>query len=223
MFYIVLKNALMSGGCLESVSVKLAWLALEWKINTVMLASLLFALRCLSCAMPSRRGRWHGPLMRFGGRLMGAGLLLYHPCTRAVWGAAEQCGLAGCLGYLWVLEDPGWALPSVAGLERGAWALLSGVDASASLLDVGSRGSCCSDPAASQGLPDPLGCPIALCPLWLQLSSSQSLSQLEAAEGKAGPERQDMALAEELLASALLLLAINSLHEIKVSLRPKTP
>ena len=147
------------------------------------------------------------------------------PGTRAVQGAAERDRTAGCLGSSWVPEYSRWALSSITGSWRGALASRLDVDASASLLDGGSRGSCWPDPAATQGLPDPLRCSVALCSSWLQLSSSQSLRQLEAAEGKAGRERWGTApaLAEDLLAPALLLLEINRLHEIKVSPRSKTP
>ena len=194
-----------------------AWLALEWKINAVMLASLCFSLygACLPLCPTAEGG---GTVLRrgLGEGCRWPGSSSTVPGTRAVRGAAERGRTAGCLGSSWVPEYRRWALSSITGSWRGA---------SASLLDGGSRGSCWPDPAATQGLPDPLRCSVALCSLWLQLSSSQSLRQLEAAEGKAGQEKWGtaLALAEELLASALLLLEINRLHEIKVSPRSKTP
>lgn len=168
-------------------------------------------LRCRSPTVPNRGGWWHSPMALFWGRLPVSGLLRYRPRPQ------------DCAGSSRVGQD-GWVLGVGT---RGCWSIPDGLCLPPRAHGGVNRhrcwmwdhwGRCWPDPAASQGLPDPLRCPVAICSSWLWprsheatklvASSSQSLRQLEEAEGKAGQEGWGAVLAGELLVSALLLLEI---------------
>lgn len=94
----VFQSALLLGGCLEGVSVRWLWLAVEWEVNTLMLASL-----CL---------------------LLSGACLLPYPAVEGA-GTVHGCGLGE--GWQWSdsLCNP-WHWGSREGLDSGVLGLFMG-------------------------------------------------------------------------------------------------